>query len=219
MLRPALVLWTGLALVLAGCQSGNSKNSNVALAATMQKPVVTVVPVVDRSHSDLNWNLSQELTQAVQQNLLKHGNFHLMGPDKVALSLKKLGSAHDPFGENIEWTKRLFPQDEFVVFMELVKHDEIPLSKGGSPQDSPAELVMTVRLCVIDLRGSQPKVVLQELVHDTQHIPKQFNKANFDQVPWGNETFDVSPLGIAHAQLTKELTHRIEEYILLSGTR
>ncbi len=64
---------------------------------------------------------------------------------------------------------------------------------------------MSVRVRVIDVREKTPKVVLQEIVEQSHHVPRQFTKANFNQVPWGDEAFDISPLGIAHDQLCKEL--------------
>jgi hypothetical protein len=222
MFRASLSLCAGLSLVLASCSKGDSKDSSQSAAVQqVKKPIVAVVPLIDHSHSGLNWNLSLELTRSIRENLLKHENLYLMGEDKVTGVLKKMHESHDPFGVNISWTKRLFPHDEFVVFMELARHDEVPLytSKESSPQDSPAELNIMVRLRVIDLRGSEPKIVLQELVQNREQIPRQFNKSNFYQVPWGNEMFDISPLGMAHAQLTKEISSRIEDYILMSGAR
>jgi hypothetical protein len=78
---------------------------------------------------------------------------------------------------------------------------------------------MSVRVRVIDMRGKQPKIVLQELIHDTHHIPRQFTRANFYQVAWGKESFNISPMGLAHAQLTKEIASRLEDYILLAMRR
>ncbi len=47
---------------------------------------------------------------------------------------------------------------------------------------------------------------------DINHITKQ----NFYQVPWKNENFNISPLGIAHADLINTLSSRIEDYIIRS---
>jgi hypothetical protein len=86
-------------------------------------------------------------------------------------------------------------------------------------QESSAELIVSVRVLVVDVREKTPKVVLQEIVEQSNHVPKQFTKANFNQVPWGDEAFAVSPLGIAHDQLCKEIAARVEDYILISGAR
>jgi len=214
----SLIALSLCALLCTG--SCNHQNNDTAAVQQVQsgKPMVALVPVIDHSHSDLTWNLSDELSRSVRKRLLQNGNFYLIGEEKVQAVTKKLTDENDPFGPNIGWIKKAFGQNEFVVFMELIEHDEVPLyaSKEIAAQDSAAELNMTMRVRVLDLRGAEPKIVLQELVHDTQHIPRQFTKANFYQVPWGNEVFDISPLGMAHAQLTKELASRLEDYILIS---
>jgi hypothetical protein len=73
-----------------------------------------------------------------------------------------------------------------------------------------------MRVVVVDNRGQQPEVILQEIVHDSHFIPRQFNQYNFHQVSWGNEEFTISPLGMAHTQFLKEISSRIEDYILLA---
>lgn len=207
-----------LSLCVMGCQHQNNSTAAIEQQTKSNKPIVALVPVIDHSHSDLTWSVSDELTRAVHERLLKHDALYLMGQEKVAAATKKLSNDHDPFGSNIEWIKRAFKDNEFVVFMELVEHNELPLysSKEASLQDSAAELNMAMRVRVFDLRGPEPKVVLQELLQNSQHIPRQFTKANFYQVPWGNEAFDISPLGMAHAQLSREIASRLEDYILIA---
>lgn len=73
-----------------------------------------------------------------------------------------------------------------------------------------------MRVRVFDLRGKEPKIVLQELIHDSHFIPRQFTQANFYQVPWGHESFSISPIGLAHAEFTKEISSRLEDYILMA---
>ena len=75
---------------------------------------------------------------------------------------------------------------------------------------------MTIRVIVVDIRQAQPVVILQEVVQDSHFIPRQFNQYNFHQVYWGNEEFEVSPLGMAHTQFLKEISSRIEDYITLA---
>lgn len=207
-----------LSLCAMGCNHQSSETAAVEQQIKSGKPIVALVPVIDHAHSDLTWNLSQELSFSVRTRLLQQDHLYLIGEDKIQAITKKLSDMHDPFGANISWIKRAFAQHEFVVFMELVEHDEVPLytSQETIAQDSAAELNMKMRVRVVDVRGAEPKIVLQELIHHSQHIPRQFTKVNFYQVPWGHETFDISPLGMAHAQLAKELSSRLEDYILIS---
>lgn len=215
MLRIGVVL--GLALAAVGCHDEGSETA-LRQERVQTKPIVAIVPMIDRSNSDLTWNLSDELTNSMRERLFLRGHLYLISPEKINLVTKKFSESNDPFGPNTAWVKKAFPKNEFVVFMELVRHDEIPLS-ASSPKDSAAQLTMTVRVRVFDIRGEQPKVVLQELVQNNEQIPRQFTKLNFEQVPYGSDMFDISPLGMAHAQLTKELASRIEDYILLTSRR
>ncbi len=215
MLRVGVVMC--LALLGMGCYNNGSETA-LKQDSVKNKPIVAIVPIIDRSDSDLTWNLSDEFTHSVRERLFLRDNLYLISPEKINSVTKKLTESNDPFGPNTAWIKKAFPKNEFVVFMELVRHDEVPNS-ASSPKDSAAQLTMTMRVRVFDIRGDQPKVVLQELVQNCEQIPRQFTKLNFEQVPYGNDMFDISPLGMAHAQLTKELSSRIEDYILLASHR
>jgi len=209
-----------LALIAAGCSSDKGEKETALFEKTAaEKPLVAFVPMIDRSQSGLTWSVSEELTRSVQEKLLQRESLYLVDSEKVQSVVKKLKENQDPFGADVSWIKKAFFQDEFVVFLELVEHDEVPAyaSKDADLQSAPADLNMAVRLRVFDLRGNEPRVVLQELIRDAHHIPRQFTKANFLQVPWGHEMFDISPLGMAHTQLTKELASRVEDYILMAA--
>jgi len=213
-----MILLSALLVVLAGCAHKKSSDAAVQEQAVFGKPTVALVPLIDHSGSGLSWSLSDEFTSAIHQKLAAHEKLHLAAPSAIRAITKKLSDAQDPFGAKTGWIKKTFAASEYAVFMELVDHSEKPLyaTAAGEP---PAEFTMSVRLRVFDLRGPEPKVVLQELVSDTQRVPKQFTSANFYQVPWGHEIYDISPLGMAHAQLFKEIAERVEDYILLSNRK
>ncbi|HEX4840146.1 MAG TPA: CT253 family lipoprotein [Rhabdochlamydiaceae bacterium] len=211
-----------LIFTLGGCYYSGNLPSILSEARASNRPIVSFVPVIDHSKSDLNWNVSQELTKAIRDRLAQKKRVYMVGEDHVAALSQKALSAHTPFEGDTSWVRRSFPESEFVVFMELMEHDEIP-AMPKEPQDSPADLTMALRVVVVDVREKTPKVVLQEIVEQSHHIPRQFNKANLNQVPqvplWGDEAFDVSPLGIAHDQLCKEVATRVEDYILIAGVK
>jgi hypothetical protein len=211
-----------LALIAAGCTQKQTNDQATHFSNGEVKPVVAVVPVID-SASDVNitWNLSDELTEDIYSRLLNKEKLYIIGDQKVRSMVKNLGSAHNPFGTDLAWTKTTFAEDEFVVFLELLEHKERPMTskKTSSPMDSAIELNMSVRVRILDLRKEQPEVILQEIIHDSHYIPRQFTRLNFHQVEWGKETYGISPLGLAHAQLTKEISTRIQDYILLAKSR
>lgn len=202
-------------LLLAGCQRGNDSTTALIEKPVTARPIVAVVPVMDRSRHELSWNVSQELTQALRARLAQHNTLYLLSDDQVYALTRKSINGNDPFGVETAWVKKGYQQNEFVTFFELIDHREQSLTEEESDA-SPAELTLAMRVRVFDLRGQAPKIVLEERVEQTHHIPKQFTRNQFNQVPWGDEMFEISPLGIAHQKLCQELASRVEDYILLN---
>ena len=190
--------------------------------ATQEKPIVSIVPVIDNTKSDYDWSLSDELSSTIYYRLAQQDNFFIVDAPQVRAKTKKLKEGENPFGPDISWVKKAFQGDDFVVFLELVEHEEVykqDRKKTADPQECSADLNMSMRVRVFDLRGTEPKTVLQELVHDSHFIPRQFTQANFYQVPWGHASFSISPIGLAHAEFTKEIASRLEDYILMSSKK
>lgn len=93
---------------------------------------------------------------------------------------------------------------QFSVKMELVKH--APL------QSQPSELVMLIHLEILDLREEKPKVILQEVLSSNALIEKN----QPIEINWSDAAFRMSPLGLAHRKLSREIASRIEDYVLLA---
>lgn len=203
-------------ILLYSCSSRSGEEQSLFYDDGKPKPVVALVPVIDRSGHDLPWDLSDEFTLSVKDRLLQKQDLFLTYPSKTLLQ-----NEVNPFGADLAWMKASFPKKEFVVFMELIEHKEVPVfgKTESLPEDSPAELKMSVRLRVVDLRGQTPKIILQELIHDAQYLPKQFTRYNFFQIPWGKESYSITPLGLAHAKVVKEIASRVEDYILIAKAK
>ncbi len=206
-------------LLFAGCARKKESETAIHEQAKESRPSVALVPIIDHSASGLPWSLSDEFTYSIGEKLQLRHKVALTNGEAVRSSVKRLKESQDPFGSDTAWIKQAFQKSDFAAFIELVEHSEKTLyaKEGESPQNSPAEMEILVRLRLFDLKGEKPRVILQELLRDAQHIPKQFTKANFHQVPWGSETFDISPLGMAHAQLFEQIAARIEDYILVAS--
>jgi hypothetical protein len=211
-------------LFLGGCIHDSSSALVIEKPVTT-RPIVAVVPVIDKSRHDLSWNVSNELTAAIRQRLAQHDSLYLLSETQVYAMTRKSSANHDPFESETAWIKKGYPQNEFVSFFELITHRETPLAScEPDSEGSPAELNIAVRVRVFDLRGEVPKVVLEEVVEQSHHIPQQFTRGQLApapgqvpcQVPWGDEMFEISPLGIAHEHLCAELASRVEDYILLN---
>lgn len=213
-----LFLAVGLMFLVGACQKDNKSADQARFYENgLAKPIVALVPMIDSSRSELSWNLSDEMTALVHYRLLQKNKMYLVDEEKIGSILKKVKESNNPFDTDLNWVKRSFLGNEFVVFMELLSHDETSLVKEGmNASDAPSELSMRVRVRVIDLREEQPKIVLQEIIQDVHLLPKQFNQTNASQVEWGKENYSISPIGMAHTQLSKEIASRLEDYILLS---
>lgn len=214
----------GLLLTLAatGCNEHKQGGETAALhqKGARLKPIVTVVPVIDSTKNDLPWNLSDEFTASLDYRLARNNDLYIVEPAKARAALKKIKETQNPFGADTSWIKRTFTDEEFVVFLELVEHEEVlrqDKKKPIDPKYCSADLNISMRVRVFDLRGDQPKVVLQELVHDSHFVPRQFTHVNFHQALWGEDSFSISPMGLAHTEFTKEIATRVEEYILLTA--
>jgi hypothetical protein len=213
---------SSLALIAGGCDGDNNSSNTQAYhqTPTQSKPTVSIVPVIDNTKSSYDWSLSDELSSELYYRLSQQDRLFLVDAPKVRAKTKKLKGKDDPFGPDISWVKNAFQGDEFVVFLELVEHEEVieqNRKKPSHPKNCNADLNMSMRIRVFDLHGKEPKIILQELLHDTHFIPRQFTQENFYQVPWGDESYSISPIGLAHAKFTNELADRIEDYILLSS--
>lgn len=210
-----------LALVAAGC-SGNSTQGNsqaYSQPATKTKSIVSIVPIVDNTASNYDWNLSDELSSAIYNRLAQQDDFTIVEASRVRAKTKKLKQSDNPFSPDTSWLKKAFQGDDFVVFLELIEHEEVykqDRKRTASLEECSADLNMSMRVRVFDLRESEPKVILQELVHDSHFIPRPFTQVNFYQVSWGHESFNISPLGLAHAEFTKEISSRLEDYISMA---
>ena len=80
-------------------------------------------------------------------------------------------------------------------------------------------LDMSIRIRIIDVRGNTPKIILQEKISDTMYLPKSFLKIDYDKITWGTNEYQKTPLFIAHNSFTKDISARINEYIILAKNR
>jgi hypothetical protein len=209
-----------LSLALCGCHNDDSTSvSQMYQTPIESQPIVAVVPVIDNTKISCDWNLSDELSSAIYAHLAERDHLRLVSSSKVRLKTKPLLEKNNPFDADISWIKKSFREEEFVVFLELVEHEEVladARKKKPEPANSSAELRMSLRIRAFDLRGNEPVVVLQELASDAYFIHPQFNQVNFYQVSWKDPTFEMSPMGLAHERFTKEIARRIDDYILLA---
>lgn len=205
-------------LLLAGCNRNSPDEYARFHNDGRAKPIVALMPVLDSTENELEWNLANEFTDSLRYKINAKGDLFLVSEKEIQAKIDTLADSDRPFDPEVNWAADRFPEQEFVVFTEIIQHEETPLDPKQSAESS-AKLNMSMRVRVVDLRGKAPKVILQEIVEDTTFIPRAFTRENFAQEPWGSEMYDLSPMGVAHAQFIKEVTQRIEDYILLAKSR
>lgn len=216
--RP-LIATAFLSLIVSGCnQHADSDPVTYSEHSPSLRPIVALVPVIDSTKNDLSWSLADEWTFALDHRLSCSNRLYLVDLKTTYDIVQKAKPLSNPFGIDYRWLKKVFSKNEFVVFLEIVEHEEILRQDKKNPVDPKlctADLNMGVRVRVFDLRGDQPIAILQEILHDAHFVPRPFTHANFDQIAWGEEGFDISPMGLAHTTFVKEIAKRIEDYILL----
>ena len=196
MIRIFFILLT--TLFLAGCH-----NKSNDLQATRfhddgrAKPVVSIVPIMDSSSYEIPWSISDEFTFLVKDRLFKQGDLYLQSTEDFHLS-----NEDNPFGSNISWVKKTFNPTEFVVFLELIEHEDLPLirtvkdpSKLSDIKKAASNLNVAMRLRIFDIRGDSPKIILQEMIKDSYYISNYIEKTDYNITQWGTEEYNTSPMG------------------------
>ncbi|MBN2479165.1 MAG: hypothetical protein JXA94_02960 [Parachlamydiales bacterium] len=199
-----------LSLVLVSCKD-NSTSQNVSRYYDdgRSRPVIGIGSVVDSTSYEVPWSISEELTQLVRNNLSKNKSLYLSSSDDIDASLT---NSDNLFSANIDWMNSRFDKNEFVVFLELIKHHDIE-------KDNATNLDMSLRLRIVDIRSKTPKLVLQEVIKDNFYISKSSYKTDYTKTVWGSQEYENSRMGIAHKQLASQIADRISDYVSLSKSR
>ncbi len=208
-MRYLSVILIGLAAI--GCNRTNDQTSRFHEDGRA-KPSVAIATMLDTTSFDVPWSLSEELTAGVMNLIKKNGQIYVHTQEESPFT-------ENPFGTDLSWMKREFNSEEFVAFLELVEHEFIPTQSSQEAQDTSNNLIMAVRLRVIDLRPTSPKVVLQELVKESYFVPKSLIPTDYSYAVWGTQDYTTSPMHIAHTGLAKQIASRISDYVLLAKSR
>lgn len=180
------------------------------------KPVIAIAPIIDTTSFDSSWSIAEEFSSTLFSKLLSKGTLFLNNENE-----KYLTTAENPFSNDLSWVKKEFSPNEFVIFLEIVEHNLIPVDRTqtiDSPETS-SHLNVAVRIRIVDIRGNTPKIVLQELVRESQYFSRVLIPFDYSKFHWGTEEYNSSPMGEAHANIVKQLVERINDYVLLAKSR
>jgi len=149
--------WNFLILLTLAATSCQDQNLNNVMTYRQEaaKPVVALLPIIDRTKQ----NLSSELTDAMRYKLNQTNTLFLVDSHEFSHAITTRDLSHF-FGTDLAWLREEFERDEFAVFLELVEHKE----------NTKSQLSMTLRLRVVDLRKKEPQVILQELISQSHTI-------------------------------------------------
>lgn len=210
---PKKALCLAVAILLSSCAKQQKQEISKFTPDGSLKPTVAIVPVIDNSHSGLPWSVGEEFTLSITDNVTKKNKLYLQDTTSVHAITEQLREINNPFGGDIRWIKSTFASNQFVVFLELLDHQEEALHKDSTT--GPAELHMSMRVRIFDLTRETPRVILQEIVQEDHYIPKFFTRNLSYQPDWNQDGYNISPMGMAHAEFSQHIAKRIQHYISL----
>lgn len=180
------------------------------------KPKVALIPVIDSSSHELPWSLSDEFSDLIYLKLFETGNFYFTSDFEQVGKNPFISKEMNPFAEDLQWLLEMSSPTEFMIFVELFKHRLTEKEKSLLHVTQNYTLDISFRVKVVDIRVSPPRVVLQELFEDSFQIAWKLDSVDYKNRGWSKTAFFLSPIGIAHMQMCKQMTKQIEDYILLS---
>ncbi len=214
-----LIVCFGVVLFGAGCGERHPKGAPVQENGQVNSKVA-IMAATNSSSFECPWGIGKELTAGVKQRLIQDGKIYIAASSDNESAAKLEAAA--PKNESDAIAKA--GDSKFVVLMEILDHKEVPYqwqklkplyTTAGTPK---SVLMITMRLKVLDLRQSTPRVVLQEIVHSNHLISKNARSVDYTEISWGSPGYLSTPIGVAHARLAKDVAARVEHYVAMAST-
>lgn len=176
------------------------------------KPLVAFCPIVDSSSHNMTWPLEEEFFQKINNKIKKKNNLYI-----YELESSYLPSIHENNWFHEKYWQNLHPYPfQYVCILEIIDHNFIARDSSPNIKKVSHDLDISLRLKIIDVRKKKPTVVLQEIIHQRNFIPWQFNFINYKKMHWDKTSFQLTPVGLAHKKIINTAIQRMEEYILLA---
>lgn len=177
-----------------------------------KKPSFTMLPIYNDTSSPYAKDFPTELSKAVRNRLKRTGKTYSppvsqMQRELGSMSVKELGDTTD-----LKKFSR-FKGTDFVVLMETVDCTVVPYTRGAIKPLYPADidqqtakvLMIGVRLEIINMKGSEPKVSRMELVKSNHMVSDDI----LERAEKGNK----AALEIIRSRLAYDLAQKIEETV------
>ncbi len=208
-MRGLILSVAAAALCLGGC-APRYGDTSLYQSSGRQKAIVAVLPVIDKTAGkDLPWDLSQELTDEIRKRVYESKQIYLLR-DGGTIELAQQMTTPNPQDISTTIVDQL-GSAEYAIVTEIVAQAEKPVIPGHAEKGGVLDL--EVRLRVVDLRKRTPRVILQEVLGQEVVIAGAYMNYDYSQMAWGTESFNRTPLGMAHQRLVRDLVSRAEAYI------
>lgn len=170
------------------------------------KPKIVLMPILDRANPSLPWSISEELTDSLYYSLMNSGELYVLSPEEIGSAYTQC-SADDFFGNHLNSCKK-FCNADFIVAIEIIEHRVV-----DDPSCSPCNRMLNLkaRVKAIDVRCSQPSVVLFEIIGANYKTTSPCDKIDYEQYPWGSNNYCKTPCYTAHTRLVQNITNRLEQ--------
>ena len=196
------------ALVCGGCVRPYGDTS-LYQTSGRHKAVVAVLPVINQtSMTNIPWDLSQELTEEIRKKVYESKRIYLHR-EPTSLEVAQLLSVPNPQSISSRAAESL-GDAEYAIVTEVIEQKEKAFKARS---ELGAILTFALRVRVLDLRQSTPKVILQEVLDKDYVVAKPYMHCDYEKMGWGTEAFNYTPMGMAHSRLVRELVSRAEAYI------
>lgn len=172
------------------------------------KPRVALMPIIDSTHSCLDWSLSDEIFEGIRYEFMNSGNFYLMSPREVGPAWNKAIES-DYTGSDLSFAAG-FKNSDFVIILELIDRSVTPCM---TTQLANRTLTTSVRIKVVDIRCDCPRIVLYEVFKSSYMTTPSHGDIDGNGVCWGTPAYGKTCCGLAHQRLVRSLSQRLEEVI------
>lgn len=205
-------------LFLTGCCTNQCTQPPIVCQRC--RPNTALIPLVNNSNCAVQWDISHEITNEVVDSMLDRSTLNITPLAHYRGAIDQIAGA-DLFGKDLSFANH-FASNDFLVLMELVKHDTVPYNKEHFPHitsrrssECHSVLELGVRLRVLDLRSEEPRIVLQEFVECDQLITKRAAQIDYSLLDCESKSYHDTPLALAHQVLAQEIAEKVE-YATLS---
>ena len=215
----SIVFLLSIATFISGCS--NRFNDTAAYHSSGRaKPVVAVLPVIDSTSGDkkeYHWDRSEEFTTEIRKYISDSSQLYLLNLAAGMNTAQTLNTPH--VSEISEDLLQSLSPAEFAIVSELIDEKVIPYGLRNANASRPhlsdigSKISIALRVRVIDLRGKEPKIVLQEVIYQDHDVAKAYYNCDYKKCPWGSARYATTPMGIAHAKVIRELVAHVEGYV------